>query len=501
MSWARQVLHLLARDLRRARLAWGAYALTTVAGVAIATERVVAPSADTVPLVLVLLLVGSMVAMLAILADSAVRPDAFWATLPVRASAAAAAKLVQLALLVALPLAAAALLLAGAGHGTRAIATMLLVTGGALGAWYGAIAVVASASRDAREAIAGSLGLVVALVALFLTGFARSWEPASAWWSLPGVKWGAVVACVLIVAWRYRRRGMGLVPRLATGVAAVAIAWASVVPSTPRAEAQAATVVATMPSDRVQLDTTRPIRCLGDAVEVWVRDDPGEGRMLTIGGATLSLVTRDGTTLEAEASGLQGFGAIGLATGPAAPPFANGSGGGTMRFALPVDSRARCMESVRASLRYFGRWSEGRETARLPWRDGAALDAPGTRLVLRFDTAAGTAPRVTRTELRPSFDDDMSGFFDRVFVFDDPGRDVRTVLGDRSAMPAMADLPGITRRRYVHTLEPRTSPLDDSLALALRAPSSQASLVVLAPVDVAAGSVRTPPVRIVARAW
>ncbi len=224
MSWAAEFWHQVRRDVWRSRWLLLVYLVMLALAVARATQVTGALSGRVAPVGQVVLLCMPLLVAMTVHADSALRVDAFWAVLPIRASVMVASKLLYIVLLVGLWAVAvgvvmsewhvrSAVAVAEIGFPDYFAALVLLLLGTA----------VVTAGCSSLASVGVVLGTAVALsVIVVFSSDGIGWEiTARAWWA---IAMPLSVGAVVLLARRYRVRTSSRLTRgvtIATGVAVV----------------------------------------------------------------------------------------------------------------------------------------------------------------------------------------------------------------------------------------------------------------------------------------
>jgi hypothetical protein len=151
MTWGRQVLHVIAKDVRQWKVIYAMYA----AIVLVATIHSIAPyvGGDIFEVSTAFVIVAGMVlAGLVVQGDSPTRADAFWASRPLQSSAVATAKFAQALLLIAIPLAGQVIALLARGIAVGSLPHYLPESIGIFGLWIAAALVSAALTKDVSAA-------------------------------------------------------------------------------------------------------------------------------------------------------------------------------------------------------------------------------------------------------------------------------------------------------------------------------------------------------------
>jgi hypothetical protein len=387
MTWDAQVRHLVARDLRGMRWALVGFAALIV----LATLRAVGlvEVLDGVPIVDELVpKVAPLIVAMAILADPARRTDAFWAVLPVRGSAVAAAKLVVLLLLAGVMVVVSHVVRIAWGlpvAGFPALGGVALLQAGAS---IAPLALLAATCRDLRGFVLAVVLMIGAVLPLVLLPPAASAPPTF----LVDVVVPAVVVvlCGGMLVARYARHGDGWRMQGATLVA-VALAVMLFV-AVSRRLPMPPTTAADFVDVRIALLAEEQPVCADGRLVVPIEAVAPAGHRLDLLAPAVTITTVTGARV---VSRLPEWGQVMGTWGPLLPPRAGGARwrirGGTpaprrTAIAFPLSDADRavvCGKIARAALAIDVRVSEAQELVRLPIRTGATVAAPGVRAAIR----------------------------------------------------------------------------------------------------------------------
>lgn len=255
MSWSAELWHLLRRDVRRSGWLLLVYVIMLVLAVTRASQLTGAFSGRLAPVGQAVLLFMPLLVAMAVHADSAIRVDAFWAVLPVRAYVIVTSKLLYILLLVGLWTVAVCVVMskwhvlsvaaaADIGFADMFATLTLLMLGTAL----------VTAGCASLASVGVVLGAAFALsAAIIFSSNGMGWGfTAREWWAIAVPM---MVGAVVLLAQRYRVRTSSRVSRgvsIATGAAVVLFPTLTLdarvaEPRTPTASAASSAVVLRLP--------------------------------------------------------------------------------------------------------------------------------------------------------------------------------------------------------------------------------------------------------------
>lgn len=401
MTFARQVLYLLTRDIARLTPWLLLFGVVLVFAVGRAVELRLIASA-TLPTYVAVILCLAFASAVPVLADSPTRDDAFWATQPIDARALALAKLLSALLLIAMHGVALILVMNAWSYPVRSAGIVAGTSLTALSAWALGVAVIAAAC--ARQAVAGLV--IGSLITLVLTVGGSALLASR----LAPLAWG-LVALVLIAVGAitfvgmYRRRPTDRVSRAAAMVVgAVLLVFSALTP--PVISLTAATAYGQADGVTLRVPLVGQPECdRGVIIIPFEVSSPSWARVdLTKPQASLALT--DGRTVElANSDWRQAAGVWGPLVAPAlfrgvVDDEQHASDRRTRRadiaFVLPDRSRDMvCGRIARIALRLEVRSATGVEVMRLPLRSGATEAAPGIRSRIIDAGRPDSAPAIT----------------------------------------------------------------------------------------------------------
>lgn len=389
MTWFRQVLHVLRRDLRRTWMTLALYVV--VLGVAVARAVEWPPvMQDSLAAVGWLVVVCAVLATAhAVLADDTIRADAFWAIQPLHASAVAASKLLYVLLLLVV-YAGAMLVLYSAWQLDPLTGDSALRVYPALALTLLGMALVSSVFRTMASVgalVVGVLGL--AIFARYVLDVQPQPMDSPFWWL---VVTALSLACVAFVMRRYQARETTVLRRgaaLGTGVVAMLFPVFGMHASSGHA-AIAYDPARSLDSIALTLPVTTAPSCAGGRLEVPISVGAPPGWRVGLIRPTLDVTRDDGSTFSLSAANwMQLAGGQGpllptdwnrerirvMGTDPDVPDLRTA-------IAFPVsatDSSRACGHLARVGLRLWVTTGTGIEIMRVPLGRTTSLSAPGYR--------------------------------------------------------------------------------------------------------------------------
>ena len=406
MTLARQLLHLVQRELRGIAPWLVLMGLVLIFAVVRSTESTVLGSAP-LPTSIAIMLCLALASAMRVMADSPARADAYWATQPIDARALAVAKLLACLSVTALCGVAMVITMYDWGYSLTTAVTSAVMTVAGMTVWALGVAIIASACAQRALAwfVVGSLVIITQLFGerlIFTAHLERGWVALATCTSI------AVGAIALIAI--YRRRPERSVHRLG----AIALGGLLLVSSTIRPPSRSGMVASragawsSFDSDSVtlQLSTVGQPECEGQWIflpldilsPAWARVE------LTRPRTTLILANGDSVAL-VNTDWMQSVGIWGSLVTPSLFPHTlddeTSTGSRRVRradigFVLPAGQRDRvCGRVARIDLRVQQRSATGAELMRVPLAVGAAGNAPGVRVRVLDVERGKVRPTVT----------------------------------------------------------------------------------------------------------
>lgn len=218
MTTARQVVHVLRKDVVQLRWWLAAYVLLATAATTLAAQPMSPGRSGWMEVLVPLLwLLGGIIAATGVQTDAPSRPEAFWASRPIGVGALLAAKLAIASLLLVVPLLGELLLLWSIDVPTDRIITM--ATAGTLlyAAWLLICMVVAASTRQLVGFVGTMIAVPAMLAVIAIATEGSPWElktPAGSGVVLQAIATAAAAALLLFL---YHRRQRGLPWQIASG--------------------------------------------------------------------------------------------------------------------------------------------------------------------------------------------------------------------------------------------------------------------------------------------
>ena len=410
MNWTGQALHVARKDIRYTRWALVVYSLVVLVALlhALMLPLATGPNGSVMsnPLsatMLVVVLLGIVLAAVAVQADSPVQSNAFWASRPFAPGAMLGGKLLYCGgVILGVPLVAELIGLLRFNVTPDALVASLVKSAVVYGLILLCTVVVAGLTGDLRGFIVASLALVVG----FLITVAVVFDSPSATLANPSkLAWIAIAVGVgvTLLAALYRRRGIGKI----AWMGAVIVVGATSVAFQAMDRAAATQVPTSLRASAITLDVDDPVRLLARApsrdgkariaVRFNVADIPPTARIaIQVDSAFLHL--RDGSIVSAGA--FYGYATVQNGLGALPPqirPFA--SAGDSVGVATSLAFNADSAKIVATGMKSVDVWAHVDVAEAVPLavtRVGKAVAATvrGTRLRVS-DNFNGDANAIT----------------------------------------------------------------------------------------------------------